>query len=145
MRNVHREAVVSWTPAQMFSLVNDIEAYPRFLPWCRSARVLQRDATQIRAMLVVGKSGFEKAFTTLNRLQQDRSVDMRLVEGPFRHLQGLWRFEPLDVDRCRVSLSLWFELSGALMALTLGPVFNQAANTLVDAFVKRAHEVYGAP
>ena len=144
MRTLHREAVVPYTPAQMFSLVNDVEAYPRFLPWCRSARVVQRDATQVWATLVVAKGGMEKSFTTLNVLDEDRAMNMRLVDGPFRHLEGLWRFEPIGVDRSRVSLNLSFELSSKIMALTLGPVFNQAANTLVDAFVKRAHEIYGA-
>jgi ribosome-associated toxin RatA of RatAB toxin-antitoxin module len=142
MRTIHRNATVPYTPAQMFELVNDIEAYPEFLPWCRTARVLQRDERQIRACLAVAKGRIEKSFTTLNVLQPDRQIDMRLVEGPFRKLDGLWRFEPV-AEGCHVSLDMSFELSSKIMAVTLGPVFNQAANMLVDAFVQRAQEVYG--
>jgi ribosome-associated toxin RatA of RatAB toxin-antitoxin module len=142
MRTIHRSASVPYTPAQMFDLVNDIESYPRFLPWCKAARVLQRDTRQIRAMLTVAKRGVEKSFTTLNLLQPPQRVEIRLVEGPFRRLDGLWLFDPVGTG-CRVSLDLTFEISGKILALTLGPVFNHAANLLVDAFVKRAHEVYG--
>ncbi len=143
MGTIHRIAVVPYTPAEMFELVNDVEAYPRFLPWCKRARVLRRDEQQIQAMLTVAKGGVEKSFTTLNVLNEERTVDMRLVEGPFRKLEGLWRFESADTGRCRVSLDMTFELSSKVLALTLGPVFNQAANTLVDAFVKRAYAIYG--
>ncbi len=143
MRTVHRNAVVPYLPSEMFDLVNDIEAYPQFLPWCRSARVLQRDERQIKATLKVAKRGIETSFTTLNLLKKNERVEMQLIEGPFRRLEGLWRFEPSGAGACRVSLDMAFELSSRIMALTLGPVFNHAANFLVDAFVKRAHEVYG--
>lgn len=142
MRTIHRSATVLYTPAEMFELVNDIESYPRFLPWCRSARVLQRDEGQIRACLAIAKGRVEKSFTTLNVLQKDRQIDVQLVEGPFRKLDGLWRFEPAG-DGCHVTLDMSFELASRIMAVTLGPVFNQAANMLVDAFVKRAREIYG--
>jgi ribosome-associated toxin RatA of RatAB toxin-antitoxin module len=89
MRTIHRSASVPYTPAQMFDLVNDIGSYPRFLPWCKAARVLQRDTRQIRAMLTVAKRGVEKSFTTLNLLQPPQRIEIRLVEGPFRRLDGL--------------------------------------------------------
>jgi ribosome-associated toxin RatA of RatAB toxin-antitoxin module len=143
MRTIHRSALVSHTPREMFELVNNIEAYPQFLPWCSDARVLARDDQQIRAQLKLAKRGMETSFTTLNLLQRDRQVEMRLLEGPFRKLQGLWRFEPVDASACRVSLDMAFELSSKIMALTLGPVFEEAANHLVDAFLGRADEVYG--
>jgi ribosome-associated toxin RatA of RatAB toxin-antitoxin module len=143
MRTIHRTASVPYTPAEMFELVNDIEAYPQFLPWCSNARILARDERQIRAMLKVAKRGFDTSFTTLNLLQQNRRIEMRLVEGPFRRLEGLWCFQPV-ANGCRVSLDMAFEVSGKVTALTLGPIFNQAANLLVDAFIKRANEVYGA-
>lgn len=143
MRSIHRAESVPYAPSEMFDLVNDIEAYPQFLPWCQSAEVLERDAQQIRARLKVAKRGIETSFTTLNLLDTDRRVELRLVEGPFRRLEGLWRFEPQGVGGCRVSLDMAFEFSSRIMALTLGPVFSRAANFLVDSFVKRAHEVYG--
>jgi ribosome-associated toxin RatA of RatAB toxin-antitoxin module len=144
MRTVHRNATVPYTPAEMFDLVNDIEAYPQFLPWCQSAEVLQRDEQQIRARLkVAAKRGINTSFTTLNRLKTNEQIEMRLIEGPFRRLEGLWRFESAQVGVCRVSLDMAFEFSSRIVALTLGGVFNQAANFLVDAFVRRAHEVYG--
>jgi ribosome-associated toxin RatA of RatAB toxin-antitoxin module len=144
MRSLHRNALVPYTPAEMFDLVNDIEAYPQFLPWCRSAHVLHRDEKQIRATLKVAKRSLETSFTTLNLLKTNEQVEMRLIEGPFRRLEGLWRFEPRGTSGCRVSLDMAFELSSKLTALTLGSVFNHAANFLVDAFVKRANEVYGS-
>ena len=142
MPTLHRTASVPYTPAEMFELVNDIEAYPQFLPWCSNARVLERDERGIRATLEVAKRGFNTSFTTLNLLQKNRQIDMRLVEGPFRRLEGLWRFNPSG-SGCRVSLDMAFEVSGRIMGLTLGPIFNHAANLLVDAFVRRADEVYG--
>lgn len=143
MRTIHRGATVSYAPAQMFELVNDIASYPKFLPWCKTARVLERDEHQIRATLTVAKRGLEKSFTTLNLLQRPQRIEMRLVEGPFHRLEGLWLFNPVDTGCC-ISLDMTFEISGKIMAMTLGPVFNHAANLLVDAFVERAHEVYGA-
>jgi ribosome-associated toxin RatA of RatAB toxin-antitoxin module len=142
MRTIHRKATVPYRPAEMYELVNDIEAYPQFLPWCKRARVLDRDECRIQARLTVAKGRVEKSFTTLNMLQEDRQVEMRLVEGPFRKLEGLWRFEPAG-NGCHVSLKLAFELSGKIMVFTLGPMFNQVANSLVDAFVQRARDVYG--
>ena len=129
----------------MFALVNDIESYPAFLPWCRSARVLSRNQDEVRATLEMVKGVVRKSFTTCNRLQPNKMVEIRLLDGPFRRLEGYWRFEPLREDACKVSLDLEFEFSNALLRATIGPVFNQIANSLVDAFCKRAEELYGKP
>ncbi len=142
---IHRHALVPYTPAEMFGLVDDVEAYPSFLPWCRQARVLGRTEDEVRATIELAKGSVRKAFTTCNRLQKDKMIEMRLVEGPFKHLEGFWRFDPLaDGTSSKVSLDLEFEFSGKLLALAIGPVLNPIANTLVDAFVRRAREVYGA-
>lgn len=127
----------------MFALVDDIDAYPQFLPWCRSARVLARDSDEVRATLELAKGALNKSFTTVNRLQPDKMIEMRLVEGPFRHLEGFWRFDALRDDACRVSLDLDFEFSSRMLGMVAGPVFTQIANTLVDAFCQRAEQVYG--
>ncbi|MGH8504139.1 MAG: type II toxin-antitoxin system RatA family toxin [Gammaproteobacteria bacterium] len=143
MKAIHRNATVPYTPAEMFQLVDDIEAYPQFLPWCRGARVLERDEQRVRATLAVATGRMEKSFTTLNVLRPHKQIEMRLVEGPFRRLEGLWRFESMAGGGCRVLLDMTIEMSGRIMALTLGPVFHHAANHLVDAFVNRARQVYG--
>lgn len=145
MTAINRSALVPYTPAQMYELVNDIEAYPTFLPWCQDARVLSSDQDEIRACLNLAKGSIQKSFTTRNLLQKDKMIEMRLLEGPFKHLEGLWRFDPVGEAGCRVSLALEFEFSSKLMGFAMGPMFNQIASTLVDSFVQRAEQVYGKP
>ncbi len=140
---VTRSALVRYSPMQMFELVNDVSAYPEFLPWCRSARVVWSDTDHVKACIELAKGGLRKSFTTLNRLRSGEAIQMRLVEGPFKKLEGSWRFVPLPDGACRVSLALDFEFASRLLRVTVGPVFNQIANTMVDSFVKRANEVYG--
>jgi ribosome-associated toxin RatA of RatAB toxin-antitoxin module len=142
MATVKRYALVPFSAEQMFRLVNDIESYPRFLPWCRSTRVHARDADEIRATIEISKGPLQKSFTTVNRLQHNKMVEMRLVEGPFRRLDGFWRFDILREDACKVTLDMEFEFSGQWMGRLLGPVFDQIANNLVDAFCRRAADVY---
>ncbi|MDD3517940.1 MAG: type II toxin-antitoxin system RatA family toxin [Chromatiales bacterium] len=144
MPSISRSALVPYTPAEMYVLVNDIESYPGFLPGCSSAQVLSRSEDEIKATIELSKGAVRKSFTTRNRLLKDKMVEMRLVEGPFRHLEGFWRFDPArEGAGCRVGLDLQFEFSNRLVSLAIGPVFNQIANSLVDAFVRRAREVYG--
>jgi len=143
MPTINRSALVPYTPREMFALVDDVGAYPQFLPWCKNARVLSRDADEVRASLVLARGGFEKSFTTCNRLQKNKMIEMRLVEGPFRHLDGFWRFDPIGGQGCKVSLDLDFEFSNKIVGMAFGPVFNQIANTLVDSFCKRAVDVFG--
>ena len=140
---VHKSALVPYSAAQMFALVDDVPRYPEFLPWCRSAREWCRSEDEVRASIELAKGGIRKTFTTLNRLQKDKMIEMRLLEGPFRHLEGFWRFESLAEDACRVSLDLEYEFSSALLKMTVGPVFDQISNTLMDAFCKRAAALYG--
>lgn len=143
---INRHALVPYSAAEMFALVDDVEAYPQFLPWCRSARVWNRDDDQVRASVELAKGAIQKSFTTLNRLQHNKMIEMRLIEGPFHHLEGFWRFDNLgtgDDRACKVTLDLEYEFSSALLAMTVGPVFNQVANKLVDAFCQRAETVYG--
>lgn len=143
MPTIHKSALVPYSNAQMFALVNDVENYPQFLPWCRTSRVLERGMDEVRAAVEIAHGALHKSFTTLNRLQQNKMIEMRLVEGPFRRLEGYWRFDVLGENACKVSLDLDFEFSNRLVAMAMGPVFTQIANSLVDAFCKRARELYG--
>jgi ribosome-associated toxin RatA of RatAB toxin-antitoxin module len=143
MTSISKSALVPYSPTEMFALVEDIEAYPQFLPWCSEARVLERNADEVRATIALSKGGVDKAFTTCNRIQQGKMIEMRLVEGPFRHLEGFWRFAPLGSDGCKVSLDMEFEFASRMLDLVVGPVFSQVANSLVDSFQQRAVEVYG--
>jgi ribosome-associated toxin RatA of RatAB toxin-antitoxin module len=127
----------------MYALVDDIESYQAFLPWCSSSRVQSRTEEEVRGVLELTHSGMHKSFTTLNRLQKGKMIEIRLVEGPFRHLEGFWRFEPLAENACKVRLDMDFEFTNKLVALAFGPVFNHVTNTLVDAFCQRAVAVYG--
>lgn len=143
MTTVSRMALMPYSAGEMYDLVDNIEAYPQFLPWCKSATVLSRSDDEVHANLELSRSGIHKSFTTCNRLQRNKIIEMRLVEGPFNHLEGFWRFDTLGEQACKVSLDLEFEFSSRLLGLTVGPVFNQIASTLVDSFCERAVEVYG--
>lgn len=141
MTIIKRSAKVPHTASEMYQLVNQIEDYPKFIPWCHSTEVLSRNEDEIQATLHFEGGGLRKSFTTCNRLQKDKMIEMRLVHGPFHHLEGFWRFDQQE-DGCVVMLDMEFELANKLFSMAFGPVFNQVANTLVDAFCKRANEIY---
>lgn len=143
MTAISRSALVPYSAEEMFDLVADVGAYQDFLPWCGGSEVLERGDDELHGRIIIAKAGFERSFTTLNRFQRGKMMEMRLVEGPFRHLEGFWRFQPLREDACKVSLDLEFEFSNALVGMAFGKIFVQIANTLVDAFVTRAEDVYG--
>lgn len=143
MATVKKSALVLYSAAEMYTLVGDIEAYPRFLPWCRSSRVLSSNDDEVRATIEMVKGGIHKSFTTCNRMQRHKMIDIRLLEGPFKRLEGYWRFEPLRADASKVSLDMEFEFANHLLRMAVEPVFKQIANSLVDAFCKRAVDLYG--
>ena len=143
MPKISRSALVPYTPEQMYALVDGISTYPDFLPWCSAAQELSRDDDSVKASVEIAKGSMKKSFTTLNKMQPGSVIEMNLVDGPFKRLHGYWRFEELKPGACKVSLDLDFEFSNKLMAIAIGSVFNQVANTLVDSFVDRAHSVYG--
>lgn len=143
MPTINKSTLVAYTTEQMYDLVNDIDHYHEFVPYCEQSTVLSRDEDEVRATLAFAKSGMSKAFTTLNRLQPHRMIEMRLVEGPFKMLEGFWRFESNGDGTSNVRLDLEFEFSNRLLAMMFGPVFHQAASMLVDAFSDRAKAVYG--
>jgi ribosome-associated toxin RatA of RatAB toxin-antitoxin module len=127
----------------MYGLVVDIESYPRFLPWCEGSRILSRDDDEVRASIDFAVGNMTKSFTTRNRHQVNKMVEMHLVDGPFSRLDGCWRFDPLGDEGCKISLFLEYDFSSRMLSVVVGSVFSHIANTLVDAFQQRAVEVYG--
>ena len=137
MREVKRSALVNQSPAKLFALINDIESYPQFLPWCSHARVESRTPQEIVATIGVRQGALQGEFTTRNTLEADRSVHMRLVSGPFKALEGKWLLTPVE-DGCRVELAMRFAFRNPLTGLLLEPKFAATVGSLVDAFVARA-------
>ncbi|WP_372987788.1 type II toxin-antitoxin system RatA family toxin [Marinobacter sp.] len=139
---IDKTALVMHSAERMFQLVNDIARYPEFLPWCAGAEVHDRGEEQVTASLEIAKGGIRHRLTTRNQLLMPEAIEMNLVDGPFQNLTGRWHFKALDDNACKVILTLEFEFSGSLSRMTFGPVFSQAANTMVDAFCRRADELY---
>jgi len=126
--------------AVMYDLVNDVAAYPQFLPWCSDARVLASDAHGMRASLHLTRGGVSKWFTTRNTLEPGRRIDIALEDGPFRCLDGSWSFEPLGDEGTKVALDMRFEFDGVLLDIALGNAMQEIFGSLLDAFVRRARE-----
>lgn len=142
MSRVQRSALLPYSAEQMYSLVNDVAAYPQFLPWCSESEVLQHSESEMLARIHMRKGRVNHSFTTRNQLLENHKVIVGLVDGPFRKLEGHWLFENLADRGSRISLELEFEFSNRLVGMLVGPVFHHIANTLVDSFVKRAKQVY---
>ncbi len=142
MTEIHRSAQVPYGADKMYALVTDVASYPQFLPWCDNVVVLQESDAEVKARVSLALGKLHQHFTTRNRLQPHDSVVMELVEGPFKHLTGVWRFQPVD-GGCHISLDMRFEFKNTLTRLAMGGPFNKIANTLMDAFIQRAHDLYG--
>lgn len=143
MTTIHKSALVPYSAEQMYKLVDDIPAYPEFLPWCSGSKEINRREDEVEASLDIAHSGVHKSFTTRNRLEINKTIEMQLVEGPFKHLNGVWRFEPLGDAGSKVVLDLEFDFSNKLLGMTFGRLFSKIASSLVDAFIQRAQKVYG--
>ena len=143
MAIVEKSIEVPYSATKMYALVDSIEDYPEFVPACSKSEIISRTEHEVRATLHFSGGGFQKSFSTCNRLQPSKMIEIRLLNGPFKQLEGFWRFEALPDDGCKVTLDLEFEFSSKLLALAFGPIFHQVVNTLVDAFDKRARDVYG--
>ncbi len=142
MSSVHQSELVPYSAEQMFALVNDIESYPLFLPWCERAWIIARGDHSIRAGLAVRKGKMEYSFTTDNLAEAHRRIEMRLVEGPFRRLHGIWQFQDFSLG-CRISFDLEFEFAQKLANVALAPVFKAMTGSLVGAFRDRGGVLYG--
>jgi ribosome-associated toxin RatA of RatAB toxin-antitoxin module len=143
MTVVQKSALVKFSANQMFDLVNDIEDYPNFLPWCSGSRIIRRGEGIVEAELLISKGGFKKSFSTRNKIDEGGMITVSLLDGPFSYLEGVWNFMPLREDASKISLDLEFEMSGKLASLAFGVVFNQICNTMVSSFTSRAKEIYG--
>lgn len=139
---VSKSALVHHSAQEMYDLVCDFEAYPEFLPWCSDSKMISRSKTQICGELEVSRIGIKQRFSTCNNLVENQRMDIALRDGPFRKLEGGWVFTPLREDASKVELVLDFEFSNRLIDKAFGSVFGHIANTLVEAFCKRADEVY---
>jgi ribosome-associated toxin RatA of RatAB toxin-antitoxin module len=145
MALVEKSVLVAYSAERMYALVNAVEGYPRFLPWCSGTQVEHRDAEMTRAAVSIDFRGFKQTFRTENRTYPGERIEIKLVSGPFRTLDGTWRFTPLSATACRIDFRLHYEFSSRLLERPAAPVFGYIANTLVDAFVTRAEKLYGAP
>jgi len=145
MRRATRSALVPYTPEQMFRLVDDVEKYPEFLPWCRSAVLHSRSPTGVEATLEIQRGGLSKAFRTRNQQSEPDYIRIGLLDGPFRALDGEWTFKALGDSGCRVQLDIRFEFSSRMLDALLGAFFEDTLNSLVEAFTHRATVVYGPP
>lgn len=140
---VKRSLHVPYTAAEMYKLVDDIAKYPEFLTWCKKTIIYSRTAEEVRANLTLSKGGFNQSFSTLNRLQKNKMIEVHLIEGPFHHLQGYWLFESLEDNTCKVFFDLEFEFSSRILAFTVGPVLERIAESIVETFYNRAKYIYG--
>ena len=148
MKHVHKSVLLWYSPGEMYELVTDIEDYPTFLPWCDKAEVLQRHDDGVTARLGLAYRGVRHAFTTRNQHEPDKSVSVRLVDGPFSLLDGTWHFRPLgrpgsEDQACKIEFDLRYAFASEALEVVVSPVFDKVANTFVESFVRRAADVYG--
>jgi len=153
MKRVHKSVLLWYSPRQMYDLVAAFDQYPKFLPWCERAEVLQSEGDTVTARLHLAYAGVQHAFTTRNRYEPSRSVLLQLVDGPFSLFDGLWQFTPIgqadvasgggDEQACRIEFELDYAFASKALEVVLSPVFDKVADTLVDRFVQRAEQVYG--
>ncbi len=143
MTEISKTAVVPYTPSEMYALVNDIESYPVFLPWCTAAKISNKKDESLIATLSLAMGKIKQSFTTENTMREGSRIDMRLVEGPFKHLTGYWKFNPEDEQSCHIQLHMNYEFKNKIIKYTLGKMFYTVMNTMVESFVQRAQQVYG--
>lgn len=146
MKTVQKSVLIWYTAQEMFALVTDVASYPQFLPWCDHAKVLEQGDNSMLAEVGIAFAGIKQTFTTRNQHVPGRKVDLKLVSGPFSNLDGSWSFTPVGDGTqraCKVDLELHYGFQNLALSALVGPVFDRIAGSLVDAFVKRAEQVYG--
>ena len=143
MTTINQSITVPYTPQEMFELVDTVEQYADFLPWCSSADILSRTEDAVSAKLNIQAKGVTQSFSTTNHRKPYQQIDMHLLEGPFRSLEGCWRFLPEANEQCQIDFNLTFEFSNRLIGMALGRVFHHAISKMIDAFYQRAKEIYG--
>jgi ribosome-associated toxin RatA of RatAB toxin-antitoxin module len=148
MKHVNKSVLLWYSPAEMYQLVTGIENYPRFLPWCDRAEVIERHDDGVTARIGLAYAGVRHAFTTRNEHVPGESVVVKLVDGPFSLLDGTWAFLPLgrsggETQACKIEFDLRYAFASKALETVLSPVFDRVANTFVESFVARAETVYG--
>ena len=146
MKTVHKSVLIWYSAEEMFALVTDVAKYCEFLPWCDRSHVIALEPDGMKAEVGIAFGGIHQTFTTRNTHVPGREVRMKLVDGPFSHLDGCWKFQPLGDGTqraCKVTLEMHYSFKSTALAALVGPVFERIAGSLVDAFVKRAEQVYG--
>lgn len=143
MAVVHKSVFLGYSAAQMFALVDKVEDYPAFLQWCGGVDIKERHGDRLVAAITIDYHGVRQSFTTENTNVPPTAMQMKLVEGPFRQLDGQWHFKPLREDACKIEFTLHYEFSSKLLDKLIGPVFGMIANSFVESFCKRAEAVYG--
>jgi ribosome-associated toxin RatA of RatAB toxin-antitoxin module len=144
MAVVHKSVFLGYSAQQMFDLVAKIEDYPKFLPWCGAVEIRERSENTVVASVGINYHGVKQSFTTSNENVAPTAIKMKLVDGPFKTLNGVWTFKPLREDACKIELDLQYEFSSMILEQLVGPVFGMIANSMVDSFCKRAETVYGS-
>ena len=139
MHNIHKSAIVLHSAQKMFELVDSVENYPQFLPWCGSTQIIERDNNKTIASIEINYKGIRQTFTTENTKKQNQEMIIKLIDGPFKSLSGEWMFKNLDKDSCQIELKLEYEFSNVILEKLISPVFNMIANTFIDEFIKEAN------
>ena len=143
MTHVQRSALLPFPAKKIYDLVNDVDSYPEFVPWCIKCEVYENNQDEKKATMYFANRGIKASVTTRNELFEDKKIIMHLVSGPFKHLTGEWQFHSIDKNACKVEFDMQFKFSHRLYEITLGPIFNQVASKLVSAFTQRAMQLYG--
>jgi len=139
MHNIHKSAIVLHPAQKMFQLVDSVENYPQFLPWCGSTQIIERDNDKTIASIEINYKGIRQTFTTENTKKQNQEMIIKLIDGPFKWMSGKWMFKNLDKDSCQIELKLEYEFSNVILEKLISPVFNMIANTFIDEFIKEAN------
>ncbi len=142
MLHINRSALVLFSAQQMYELVNDVDSYPDFLLGCIGSRVIKTSNNEMTAAVAFAKAGLSNSFTTRNKLLNNKSINMQLVNGPFRKLMGSWQFTPLGKSACKIQMRLDFEFTNTLIELVFGDIFKELAGSMVHAFTNRANQIY---
>lgn len=145
MESINKSAVVAFTAEQMYALINDVESYPAFLPWCSAGVVHEQNSHYMRASVSLAVGGIKQTFTTENTLQPGTRIDVQLLSGPFKQLHGYWLFEPAGEEKCRISFQMNFEYKNKIIKLALNKIFQRIGDSLVASFIARAQAIHGGP
>jgi len=142
VERIKRSALIAYSAKKMYQLVDDVERYPEFVPYCKESQIIERNTASVSAKLLVSKSGIAKSFSTTNSLTPFESIHMELLNGPFKYLSGGWHFKALSDEACKIELDLEYEFSNKLASIAFSKVFNQLVQSMMTAFTERAQEIY---